>query len=49
MGEAPVEQARPSSGDPKEGVKTHGEVTILGVRLELHKEKTRGDLTGAFG
>ena len=37
--DVPIEQAQPSNGDPKWHVKTHGQVTIPGVRMQLHKEK----------
>ena len=34
-----IEQAQPSNGDPKWHVKTRGQMTILGVKMQLHKEK----------
>lgn len=47
MRQLPVDNGQPRSEDHKEGVDTHEQVTVLEVRVELHKEKVRGDFTGA--
>ena len=49
MRQVPIDKGQPRSEDHKEGVDTHERVTVLEVRVELHKEKVRGDFTGASG
>ena len=47
MRQVPIDKGQPRSEGHKEGVDTHEQVTVLDVRVELHKEKVRGDFTGA--